>query len=824
MNSILRKLFISIIISSLAIPTAFASFEDVFEGHQNYEAINYLQENNVIQGYEDNTFKPAIKINRVEFLKIILEGSNVELDETENLPFKDTANDAWYSPYIKKAYAEGWVIGYEDGTFKPTQTINKVEAIKIIGEVQGWNLEDASTPPFEDIPSDAWYTPYVTYAKEFGFLEETGSTYSPSGLMTRAAISEVIYRTATSEEVSTSEETTENTEVETEETEEEEEEELTTDLSFNPVKHDPISKRHFSDINLDEDMPNIFYEDEVYIIKGEVTSTGEEEATVLIDEDTSDDDYDTISADLNGDNFEIAVHFTEPGNYYIGILAGDTGQTKVEKISVLPELPTSTKAEEEPSKASMLDIDHEDDQTFVSFSSPDLTIKKLTINQGSKKVTYISRQNLDEIIINYIDFEKFKEKETAYYIESAKITSENPLEISSDFIQSDEKTFEALTHTYSDIEKDDINTSPPSLLRSSQNISFSGSVKIDTKINGYIIKPDGFVDKIELSSSSAKGSYFSSETILKNGSFSFSYNPSEDGRYIVEIVDKNGLPTVNHPIYVGGGVPLIPDYFDLNTRTFYKGSVNLSSSREDLLDLVNESREDHGLDPIILNGELNDLAQGHSDDMAENDYFSHYNLSDETPGDRRVEAGITTSVSENIAQDVSIEFGHEGLMRSATHRSNILNEKWETVGIGVTKTDGYLMITEEFSTNAVVEADLEDYKTEVEEEISKLREDNGVSELTIDSSMEEAAEELNKKDTEEGITLDSDLFQDVLSDYNITGGSQAVGRTYNSWSSILSSILESDVVISSGWKKIGTSIEIDDSGNIHLLIILNDQS
>ena len=93
MKDIFQKLFILFVITSLSIPTTFASFEDVLEGHQNYEAINYLQENNIIQGYEDNTFKPAIKINRVEFLKIILEGSSIELNNTENLPFKDKSFD-----------------------------------------------------------------------------------------------------------------------------------------------------------------------------------------------------------------------------------------------------------------------------------------------------------------------------------------------------------------------------------------------------------------------------------------------------------------------------------------------------------------------------------------------------------------------------------------------------------------------------------------------------------------------------------------------------------------------------------------------------------
>ena len=108
-----------ILLSSLNLQVAFADFPDVKLAHKNYTAIIYLQENGIIQGYPDGTFKPENSVNRAEFLKIIIEGSQIFTDATENTPFPDVDHSAWYGPYLKKAYAEGWIDGYPDGTFKP---------------------------------------------------------------------------------------------------------------------------------------------------------------------------------------------------------------------------------------------------------------------------------------------------------------------------------------------------------------------------------------------------------------------------------------------------------------------------------------------------------------------------------------------------------------------------------------------------------------------------------------------------------------------------------------------------------------------------------
>lgn len=46
-------------------------FSDVQEGSPYYEAVEYLREGNVLTGYEDGTFRPDNRLNRAEFAKLI---------------------------------------------------------------------------------------------------------------------------------------------------------------------------------------------------------------------------------------------------------------------------------------------------------------------------------------------------------------------------------------------------------------------------------------------------------------------------------------------------------------------------------------------------------------------------------------------------------------------------------------------------------------------------------------------------------------------------------------------------------------------------------
>lgn len=188
MKKILTLLFMLSIASS-----AFA-FSDIPTEHKNKAALDYLSERGVIGGYKDGTFQPERTINRAELMKILITpiyGSN---PTKYGGCFPDVQFE-WYAPYICYAKEQGWVKGYEDGTFRPSQTVTKVEAIKMLLETQRILMTESKTlVPFSDINTDEWYGPYLRTAYVKNLLEDSDVLYHPASGMTRAKISESLYR------------------------------------------------------------------------------------------------------------------------------------------------------------------------------------------------------------------------------------------------------------------------------------------------------------------------------------------------------------------------------------------------------------------------------------------------------------------------------------------------------------------------------------------------------------------------------------------------------------------------------------------------------
>ena len=156
MKKILAVLFILFIFNGgFAIAK---TFSDINQEDDNYLATKYLSAKGIVSGYEDGSFKPNQEINRAELLKILLEGANLKTTPTQTNCFNDTPYLEWYSPYICTAKSMKIVNGYQDGSFKPWQTVTRAEALKMIGKVYEWNLQNEET--------DNWYEPYFKFAKE----------------------------------------------------------------------------------------------------------------------------------------------------------------------------------------------------------------------------------------------------------------------------------------------------------------------------------------------------------------------------------------------------------------------------------------------------------------------------------------------------------------------------------------------------------------------------------------------------------------------------------------------------------------------------------
>lgn len=117
-----------------------------------------------------------------------------------------------------------------------------------------------------------------------------------------------------------------------------------------------------------------------------------------------------------------------------------------------------------------------------------------------------------------------------------------------------------------------------------------------------------------------------------------------------------------------------------------------------MVNLINRDRAANGLPALQVDMQLVQLARMKSQDMINNNYFSHTSPTYGTPGQMLANAGVKyRSMGENIAGNRSAEAAHTALMNSSGHRANILNSGYNYVGVGVVAGGPYgLMITEIF--------------------------------------------------------------------------------------------------------------------------------
>lgn len=115
-------------------------------------------------------------------------------------------------------------------------------------------------------------------------------------------------------------------------------------------------------------------------------------------------------------------------------------------------------------------------------------------------------------------------------------------------------------------------------------------------------------------------------------------------------------------------------------------------SVEKLLEMTNQKRLENGISPLNLNQELSQAAAGKAADMFGNNYWAHVSPSGKTPWDFILGAGYQyIYAGENLAKDFQDSGGVvNAWMDSASHKENLLQEKYKDVGLAVVngKIDG----------------------------------------------------------------------------------------------------------------------------------------
>ncbi len=156
-------LAISIFSFSLITATA-QSFSDVSINNPYFTAIESLKSNGIIQGYDDGTFKPNQVVNRAEALKMIFTAKKKDGKQYTKSSFPDVPVDAWFFPFVETAKEMKIIKGNPDGTFAPGRNVNKAEFLKMLElgyEVEFVNYALPARPLYKDTTNPSEW--YIQY-------------------------------------------------------------------------------------------------------------------------------------------------------------------------------------------------------------------------------------------------------------------------------------------------------------------------------------------------------------------------------------------------------------------------------------------------------------------------------------------------------------------------------------------------------------------------------------------------------------------------------------------------------------------------------------
>lgn len=137
---------------------------------------------------------------------------------------------------------------------------------------------------------------------------------------------------------------------------------------------------------------------------------------------------------------------------------------------------------------------------------------------------------------------------------------------------------------------------------------------------------------------------------------------------------KNANPQISNPDLIYPGQVIHIPTLDSTVLNY----------EQEVVRLVNEIRAQNGLKPLTQDWELSRVARYKSQDMKDNNYFSHTSPVYGSPFQMIKDFGITyRSAGENIAKGyASPQAVVNGWMNSSGHRANILNSSYTRIGVG----------------------------------------------------------------------------------------------------------------------------------------------
>ena len=166
------------------------SFSDVSKNHWAYSFIESLYKDGILNGTGDGKFEPDRYITRAEFVCALIKALKLNTAGAD-VSFTDVSAGDWFMPYVAKAVTQGFVKGFEDGSFKPNDFVTREQmAVMVSNALQ---LTDGGETSFSDNADiSEWASDSVGKMYRKGYISGSNNEFRPLDSATRAEVSKIL--------------------------------------------------------------------------------------------------------------------------------------------------------------------------------------------------------------------------------------------------------------------------------------------------------------------------------------------------------------------------------------------------------------------------------------------------------------------------------------------------------------------------------------------------------------------------------------------------------------------------------------------------------
>lgn len=140
-----------------------------------------------VTGYPDGTFKPTKAMTRAEVSSVIARMANGAKPVAAYTSFKDVDDSQWFAASVGFMEKRGFISGYQDGSFKPHQSITRAEFARILAAYAG--LSPAESTDFGDVKANHWAKGYIGAVQQAGLMSgRSKGKFAPGEKITRQEV------------------------------------------------------------------------------------------------------------------------------------------------------------------------------------------------------------------------------------------------------------------------------------------------------------------------------------------------------------------------------------------------------------------------------------------------------------------------------------------------------------------------------------------------------------------------------------------------------------------------------------------------------------